>query len=152
MPGDTSCGPHEGTGDFASGRAAGTVVFLFALVLRLAYLWGSADAPTFWDPIVDAGTYDALARQLIDIDSTTGREGEVAAVLAAYLRGLGYSVLEQPLGNRRTTDSGLSPHGLTAFANHADFGGRQNDRGRCVGGPACPGPDFFFPAYRRSHG
>ncbi len=65
MPGDTSCGPHEGTGDFASGRAAGTVVFLFALVLRLAYLWGSADAPTFWDPIVDAGTYDALARQFL---------------------------------------------------------------------------------------
>lgn len=42
-----------------------------------------------------------LARQLIDIDSTTGREGEVAGVLAAYLRGRGYSVLEQPLGNGR---------------------------------------------------
>jgi acetylornithine deacetylase len=39
----------------------------------------------------------ALARQLIDVDSTTGREGEVAAVLASYLRGRGYSVLEQPL-------------------------------------------------------
>ena len=40
----------------------------------------------------------ALARQLIDIDSTTGREGRVAAVLAEYLRGRGYSVLEQPIG------------------------------------------------------
>ncbi len=39
----------------------------------------------------------ALARQLIDIDSTTGREGEVARVLAAYLRNRGYSVLEQPV-------------------------------------------------------
>jgi acetylornithine deacetylase len=39
----------------------------------------------------------ALARQLIDIDSTTGTEGRVAAVLAGYLRGRGYSVLEQPL-------------------------------------------------------
>lgn len=39
-----------------------------------------------------------LARQLVDIDSTTGREGEVAAWLAAWLRGRGYSVLEQPLG------------------------------------------------------
>lgn len=39
----------------------------------------------------------ALARQLIDIDSTTGREGEVARVLAAYLRSRGYSVLEQPV-------------------------------------------------------
>jgi acetylornithine deacetylase len=39
----------------------------------------------------------ALARQLIDIDSTTGREGEVARALAGYLRGRGYSVLEQPV-------------------------------------------------------
>ena len=39
----------------------------------------------------------ALARQLIDIDSTTEREGEVARVLAAYLRDRGYSVLEQPV-------------------------------------------------------
>jgi acetylornithine deacetylase len=41
----------------------------------------------------------ALARQLIDIDSTTGREGDAARVLAAYLRDRGYSVLEQPLDN-----------------------------------------------------
>ena len=38
-----------------------------------------------------------LARDLIDIESTTGNEGEVAAWLAAFLRGRGYSVLEQPL-------------------------------------------------------
>ncbi len=39
----------------------------------------------------------ALTRTLVDIDSTTGREGEVAGVLAGYLRDRGYSVLEQPL-------------------------------------------------------
>lgn len=39
----------------------------------------------------------ALARELIDIESTTGNEGEVGAWLASYLRGRGYSVLEQPL-------------------------------------------------------
>jgi acetylornithine deacetylase len=39
----------------------------------------------------------ALARELIDIDSTTGREGEVGAHLARLLRGRGYSVLEQPV-------------------------------------------------------
>lgn len=39
----------------------------------------------------------ALARALIDIDSTTGREGEAARYLAAWLRARGYSVLEQPL-------------------------------------------------------
>ena len=38
-----------------------------------------------------------LARKLIDIESTTGNEGEVAAWLASFLRGRGYSVLEQPL-------------------------------------------------------
>jgi acetylornithine deacetylase len=34
---------------------------------------------------------------LIDIESTTGNEGEVGAWLANYLRARGYSVLEQPL-------------------------------------------------------
>lgn len=38
-----------------------------------------------------------LARQLIDIESTTGNEGGVAKFLADWLRGRGYSVLEQPL-------------------------------------------------------
>jgi acetylornithine deacetylase len=38
-----------------------------------------------------------LARQMIDIESTTGGEGRVAKFLADYLRGRGYSVLEQPL-------------------------------------------------------
>ena len=38
-----------------------------------------------------------LARQLIDIESTTGNEGAVGAWLASYLRDRGYSVLEQPL-------------------------------------------------------
>ena len=39
----------------------------------------------------------ALARHLIDIESTTGNEAEVAAWLAGFLRERGYSVLEQPL-------------------------------------------------------
>ena len=39
----------------------------------------------------------SLASQLIDIESTTGNEGAVGAWLASYLRGRGYSVLEQPL-------------------------------------------------------
>jgi len=42
-----------------------------------------------------------LARQLIDIESTTGNEGAVGAWLASYLRGRGYSVLEQPLEDIR---------------------------------------------------
>jgi acetylornithine deacetylase len=47
----------------------------------------------------------ALARLLIDIDSTTGREGEAGRVLARFLRDRGYSVLEQPLAR------GLEPSG-----------------------------------------
>jgi acetylornithine deacetylase len=39
----------------------------------------------------------AFARSLIDIDSTTGREAEAGRWLASALRGLGYSVAEQPL-------------------------------------------------------
>ncbi|MEP6783411.1 MAG: M20/M25/M40 family metallo-hydrolase, partial [Acidobacteriota bacterium] len=50
--------------------------------------------------IRDQGSVDVLglAQQLIDIESTTGNEGAVGAFLADYLRGRGYSVLEQPLG------------------------------------------------------
>jgi acetylornithine deacetylase len=42
----------------------------------------------------------SLARELIDIDSTTGREGEVATRLATLLRARGYAVLEQPVEPR----------------------------------------------------
>ena len=38
-----------------------------------------------------------LTRRLVDIDSTTGREGEVAAWLAGLLRNDGYQVTEQPV-------------------------------------------------------
>jgi acetylornithine deacetylase len=67
----------------------------------------------------------ALARQLIDIDSTTGREGEVAAFLAAYLRGRGYSVLEQPVGGSEASAGRVNviaavgdPH--LVFSTHFD--------------------------------
>ena len=43
----------------------------------------------------------SFARRLIDIDSTTGREAEAAAVLSQQLRQLGYQVTEQPVTNGR---------------------------------------------------
>ncbi len=46
---------------------------------------------------MDSLDHLALARQLIDIESTTGNEGGVATWLAGFLRERGYSVLEQPL-------------------------------------------------------
>lgn len=62
----------------------------------------------------------ALARRLIDIDSTTGREAEVAGVLAAYLRDRGYSVLEQPLdGGRANVIAAVGEPDLV-FSTHFD--------------------------------
>ena len=43
----------------------------------------------------------ALTREIVDLDSTTGREGEAAARVAAALRGLGYHVIEQPVSPGR---------------------------------------------------
>lgn len=66
----------------------------------------------------------ALARQLIDIESTTGNEGEVAAWLAALLRERGYSVLEQPLepitGKARTNVIAAVGEPDVVFSTHFD--------------------------------
>jgi len=62
------------------------------------------------DPISHPVDHVALARQLIDIESTTGHEGPVAAVLAQYLRDRGYSVLEQPLDTASDDARGKPGH------------------------------------------
>ena len=46
-------------------RPIGFGVFLLALAVRFLYLWDVSESPTFLTPIVDAGTYDALARSLV---------------------------------------------------------------------------------------
>ena len=89
------------------------------------------------DPVDPLG----LARQLIDIDSTTGREGEVARVLAAYLRARGYSVLEQPLGGERINVIAAVGEPELVFSTHFDCvppffpsrvdGGVLHGRGAC---------------------
>ena len=43
----------------------------------------------------------ALARALVDIDSTTGREAEAATWIARDLRERGYEVTEQPVSDGR---------------------------------------------------
>jgi acetylornithine deacetylase len=43
----------------------------------------------------------ALTRALVDIDSTTGVEGEVGAFLADHLAALGYDVVRQPVDDTR---------------------------------------------------
>jgi acetylornithine deacetylase len=65
----------------------------------------------------------AFARGLIDIDSTTGREGEAAWWLARELREVGFSVVEQRVDGDRanviaTTNPGATP--VVALSTHFD--------------------------------
>jgi len=65
----------------------------------------------------------AFARGLIDIDSTTGREGEAGRWLVRHLRELGFSVTEQRVDNERfnviaTTGPDSAP--VAALSTHFD--------------------------------
>jgi acetylornithine deacetylase len=61
-----------------------------------------------------------LARTLIDIDSTTGREGDCGRWLAAYLRYLGWTVDEQAVsGDRGNVIAWLDPPQVV-FSTHFD--------------------------------
>ena len=68
------------------------------------------------DPVDVVG----LARTLIDIESTTGQEGAVARVLAQYLRGRGYSVLEQPVAGDRINVIAAVGEPALVFSTHFD--------------------------------
>ena len=62
-----------------------------------------------------------LTRSLVDIDSTTGREGEAAEWLAQFLRARGYHVIEQPVTDGRFNvfaTLGSSPE--LVFSTHFD--------------------------------
>lgn len=61
-----------------------------------------------------------FARELIDIDSTTGRESQAGEWLAAALRRLGYQVTEQPVaGGRVNVIATLDPP-VVVFSTHYD--------------------------------
>jgi acetylornithine deacetylase len=83
-----------------------------------------------------------LARSLVDIDSTTGREAEACAWLAAHLRGRGFHVSEQPVSEGRVNLLALvDPKPLVVLSTHVDCvplffpsrveGGRLFGRGAC---------------------
>jgi acetylornithine deacetylase len=84
----------------------------------------------------------ALTRALVDIDSTTGREGEAGAWLASYLRGRGFTVVEQPVDDARfNVIARPSAPPQLVFSTHFDCvppfvpsrvdGGRVHGRGSC---------------------
>jgi acetylornithine deacetylase len=62
----------------------------------------------------------ALSRALIDIDSTTGREAEAGRWLAGYLRGLGFTVTEQPVDDTRFNVIAGARQPAIVFSTHFD--------------------------------
>ena len=62
----------------------------------------------------------ALTRSLVDIDSTTGREAAAGQWLAAYLRDLGYSVVEQPVDDTRRNLIATVGDPSVVFSTHFD--------------------------------
>jgi acetylornithine deacetylase len=69
---------------------------------------------------VDPVTQIRLTRELVDIDSTTGREGEAGAFLSATLRRLGYDVVEQPVTEGRFNVVATAGQPTVVFSTHFD--------------------------------
>jgi acetylornithine deacetylase len=66
-------------------------------------------------------TVEDLTGALVNIDSTTGREQEVAAWLASFLRDRGYRVSEQPVSKGRfNVFAQLEAAPLVVFSTHFD--------------------------------
>jgi acetylornithine deacetylase len=83
-----------------------------------------------------------LARALIDIDSTTGREGEACRFLSGELRSRGYEVTEQPVSDGRFNVLALaSPQPHVVLSTHIDcvppFFPSRVDGGVLYGRGAC---------------
>ena len=83
-----------------------------------------------------------LTRSLVDIDSTTGREGEAGRWLARRLRDLGYEVVEQPVTDDRfNVYAHLGTPPAIVFSTHFDcvppFYPSHQERGLVFGRGAC---------------
>src|SRR5205085_7209725 len=59
-------------------------------------------------------------RALVDIDSTTGQEGEVGAFLVRYLQALGFSVTTQPVDSTRFNVVASTGTPELVFSTHFD--------------------------------
>jgi acetylornithine deacetylase len=95
------------------------------------------------DQVVRAGVdLVELTRGLVDIDSTTGREGDAGRWLAAYLRDLGFHVVEQPVDDHRfnviaTTGTPASVVLSTHFDCVPPFFPSRVEQGRIYGRGSC---------------
>jgi acetylornithine deacetylase len=90
---------------------------------------------------MDSLTQIRLSRDLIDIDSTTGREGEAGAYLARLLRDLGWTVTEQPVSEGRFNVIATVGDPLVVFSTHFDcvppFFASRVENGRLYGRGSC---------------
>src|SRR5438552_18616614 len=81
---------------------------------------GSGDIADCRMQIVDLTDVVAVTRGLVDIDSTTGREGDVVQWAASLLSQAGYEVLEQVVqGPRRNLYASLGRADVV-FSTHLD--------------------------------
>ncbi|HXY09286.1 MAG TPA: M20/M25/M40 family metallo-hydrolase, partial [Terriglobales bacterium] len=85
-----------------------------------------------------------LTRQLIDIESVTGNEGQVGDCLYAELSRLGYRASKMPVERERSNVFAVSPrepHPTIVFSTHMDtvppFIPSSEDRTRVYGRGAC---------------
>ena len=62
----------------------------------------------------------ALTREIVDLDSTTGREGEASARVATALRELGYRVVEQPVSPGRFNVYAALDAPVVVLSTHLD--------------------------------
>jgi acetylornithine deacetylase len=69
---------------------------------------------------VDSVSQLRLTRELIDIDSTTGREGDAGRFIADTLRGLGYEVTEQPVVDGRFNVIAMAGRPDVVLSTHFD--------------------------------
>jgi acetylornithine deacetylase len=69
---------------------------------------------------VDPVNVVALTRSLVDIDSTTGREGDAGRWLADYLRRIGFAVTEQRVDNNRFNVIANAHDPQLVFSTHFD--------------------------------
>jgi acetylornithine deacetylase len=94
---------------------------------------------------VDSLTQVRLSRDLIDIDSTTGREAEAGEWIAACLERLGYTVTRQPVGAAdgptRINVVATRREPRVVFSTHFDcvppFFASREEGGRLFGRGAC---------------
>lgn len=90
---------------------------------------------------MDRLTQIRLTRELVDIDSTTGREDAAGAVFARLLRELGYVVVEQPVSDGRFNVYASIGQPSVVFSTHFDcvppFFPSREEQGRLYGRGAC---------------